>query len=91
MQSHSVHDPAQFHLDSFHSKQDTVVGICHVGNNHFLTNQMFSEYHVASFASTHSKTRHSDVYDAAITDDVTTVIFTLMTKFDIAVIPCTEK
>ena len=39
----------------------TVVGICHVWNNHFLTNQMFSEYHVASFASTHSKTRHSDV------------------------------
>ena len=61
MQSHSLHDPAQFHLDSFHSKQNTVVGICHVGNNHFLTNQMFSEYHVDSFASTHSKTSHSDV------------------------------
>ena len=61
MQSHSLHDPAQFHLDSFHIKQNTVVGICHVGNNHFLTNQMFSEYHVGSFASTHSKTHHSDV------------------------------
>ena len=54
MQSHSVHDAAKFHLDSFHSKQDIVVGIFHLGNNHCLTNYMFFDYHVASFASTHS-------------------------------------
>ena len=61
MQSHSIHDRATFHLDSFHSKEDIVVGIFHIRNNNFLTNQMFSDYHVASFASKHSKTRHSDV------------------------------
>ena len=37
------------------------VGIFHVRNNHCLTNKMFFDYHVASFASTHSKTRQSDV------------------------------
>ncbi len=41
MQSHSLHDRATFHLDSFHSKQDIVVGIFHIRNNHFLTSQMF--------------------------------------------------
>ena len=61
MQSYSVHDSAKINLDSVHSKQDIVVGICHVGNNHFLTNRMFSDYHVGSFASAHSKTRQSDV------------------------------
>ena len=61
MQSHFLHKSAKFPLDSFHSKQDIVVGIFHIRNNYFLTNQMFSDYHVASFASTHSKTRRSDV------------------------------
>ena len=36
-------------------------GTWKIPNNHFLTNQMFFDSHVAGFASTHSKTRHSDV------------------------------
>ena len=39
----------------------SAVGIFHVPNNNFLTNQMFFDSHVACFASTHSKTRQSDV------------------------------
>ena len=102
MQSHSVHDHAKFHLDSFHSKQDTVVGICYVGNNHFLTNQMFSEYHVASFASTHSKTRHSDVIwcrhhgrrdHGSISTLMTKLLktLTLTLRYRCRYLPCTEQ
>ena len=58
MPSHSIHVHANFHFENFNSKHDIVVGIYHVRNNHFLTNQMLSDSHVASFASTHSKTRH---------------------------------
>ena len=102
MQSHSLHDPAQFHLDSFHSKQNTVVGICHVGNNHFLTNQMFSEYHVDSFASTHSKTSHSDVIwcrhhgrrdHGSISTLMTKLLktLTLTLRYRCRYLPCTEQ
>ena len=61
MPSHSLHVHAKFHFENFNSKHDIVVGIYHVRNNQFLTNQMLSDSHVAYFASTHSKTRHSDV------------------------------
>ena len=61
MPSHSLHVHAKFHFENFNSKHDIVVGIYHVLNNQFLTNQMLSDSHVAYFASTHSKTRHSDV------------------------------
>ena len=44
--------------------------ISNVRKNHCLTNKMFFDYHVASFASTDSKTRQSD---AANTEYVTTV------------------
>ena len=57
MPSHSIHVHAKFHLENFNSKHDIVVAIYHVRNNHFLTNQMSFDSHVASFASTHSKTR----------------------------------
>ena len=61
IQSHSIYVSAKIHFDTFYSKQDIAVGIFHVRNNHFLTNQMFFDYPVASFSSTHSKTRQSDV------------------------------
>ena len=61
MSSQSKHVPANFHLVNFHGKQDIVVGIFHIRNNHFLTNQICSDYHVACFASTLSKSRQSDV------------------------------
>ena len=61
MPSHSIHVYAKFRFENFNSKHDIVVGIYHARNNHFLTNQMLSDSHVAYFASTHSKTRHSDV------------------------------
>ena len=61
MPSHSIHVNAKFHLENFNSEHDIVVAIYHVRNNHFLTNQMLFDSHVASFASTHSKTRQSDV------------------------------
>ena len=61
MPSHSLQVHAKFHFENFNSKHDIVVGIYHVRNNQFLTNQMLSDSHVAYFASTHSKTRHSDV------------------------------
>ena len=61
IQSHTLYVPAKNHFDTFNIKQDIAVGIFHVRNNHFLTNQMFFDNHVASFASTHSKTRQSDV------------------------------
>ena len=54
MPSHSIHVHAKFHFENFNSKHDIVVGIYHVRNNHFLTNQMLSDSHVAYFASTHS-------------------------------------
>ena len=61
MPSHSIHVHAKLHLENFNSKHDIVVAIYHVRNNHFLANQMSFDSHVASFASTHSKTRQSDV------------------------------
>ena len=61
MPSHSIHVHAKFHFENFNSKHDIVVAIYHVRNNHFFTNQMLFDSHVASFASTHSKTRQSDV------------------------------
>ena len=61
IQSHSICVSAKIHFDTFYSKQDIAVGIFHVRNNHFLSNQMFFDYPVASFSSTHSKTRQSDV------------------------------
>ncbi len=61
MHSHSVYFPVEFHRDTFNSKQDIIVGIFHVLNNQVLTNQMFFDYHVASYASEHSTTRQSDV------------------------------
>ena len=61
MPSHSIHVHAKFHLENFNSEHDIVVAIYHARNNHFLTNQMSFDSHVASFASTHSKTRQSDV------------------------------
>ena len=61
MPSHSIHVHAKFHFENFNSKHDIVVDIYHVRNNQFLTNQMLSDSDVAYFASTHSKTRHSDV------------------------------
>ena len=61
MPSHFIHVHAKFHPENFNSKHDIVVAIYHVRNNHFFTNQMFFDSHVASFASTHSKTRQSDV------------------------------
>ena len=67
MQSHSIHAPANFKLDSSRSKQCIGGDIFHVRNNYCLTNHTFfdhrvaSYYHVASFASPLSRTRHSDV------------------------------
>ena len=61
MPSYSIHVHAKFHFENFNSEHDIVVAIYHVRNNHFLTNQMLFDSHVASFASTHSKTRQSDV------------------------------
>ena len=81
IQSHSLYVPAKHNFDTFYSKQDIAVGIFHIRNNHFFTNQMFFDNHVASFASTHSKTRQSDViwcHQHGICDHGS--INTLMTK-----------
>ena len=56
-----IYVSAKIHFDTFYGKQDITANIFHVRNNHCLTNQMFFDYHVASFSSTHSKTRQSDV------------------------------
>ena len=98
MPSHSIHVHAKFHFENFNSKHDIVVGIYHVRNNHFLTNQMLSDSHVASFASTHSKTRQSDViwcrqYGRRDHGSIST----LMKKLTVTLIyrcryfPCTEQ
>ena len=98
IQSHTLYVPAKNHFDTFYIKQDIAVGIFHVRNNHFLTNQMFFDNHVASFASTHSKTRQSDViwcrqYGRRDHGSIST----LMKKLTITVIyrcryfPCTEQ
>ena len=81
IQSHSIYVSAKIHFDTFYSKQDIAVGIFHVPNKHFLTNQMFFDSHVAGFASTHSKTRHSDVIWCHKHDrHEDGSMFTLMTK-----------
>ena len=98
MPSHSIHVHAKFNFENFNSKHDIVVGIYHARNNHFLTNQMLSDSHVAYFASTHSKTRHSDVIGRrqhGRRDHGS--ISTLMTKLSLTLIyrcryfPCTEQ
>ena len=98
MPSHSIHVHAKCHLENFNSEHDIVVAIYHVRNNHFLTNQMLFDSHVASFASTHSKTRQSDVIwcrQYGIRDHSS--ISTLMKKLTVTLIyrcrnfPCTEQ
>ena len=100
IQSHSIYVSAKIHFDTFYSKQDIAVGIFHVRNNHFLTNQLFFDYPVASFSSTHSKTRQSDVigcrehrntwprFDIHIIDEV---IKTLTLRYRCRYLPCTEQ
>ena len=61
MQSHSIYARAKFKLDSSHSKRSIVGNIFHVRNNYCLTNHKFFDYCVASFASPHSRIRHSEV------------------------------
>ena len=98
MPSHSIHVHAKFQFENFNSKHDIVVGIYHARNNYFLTNQMLSDSHVAYFASTHSKTRHSDVIGRrqhGRRDHGS--ISTLMKKLTVTLIyrcryfPCTEQ
>ena len=98
MPSHSIHVHAKFHLENFNSEHDIVVAIYHVRNNHFLTNQMLFDSHVASLASTHSKIRQSDViwcrqYGRRDHGSIST----LMKKLTVTLIyrcryfPCTEQ
>ena len=100
IQSHSIYVSAKIHFDTFYSKQDIAVGIFHVRNNHFLTNQMFFDYPVASFSSTHSKTRQSDVIGCrehrirdhgSISTLLTKLLKTLTLRYRCRYLPCTEQ
>ena len=90
----------KIHFDTFYSKQDIAVGIFHVRNNHFLTTQMFFDYSVASFSSTHSKTRQSDVIGCrehkirdhgSISTLLTKLLKTLTLRYRCRYLPCTEQ
>ena len=100
IESHSIYVSAKIHFDTFYSKQDTAVGIFHVRKNHFLTNQMFFDYPVASFSSTHSKTRQSDVIGCrehrirdygSISTLLTKLLKTLTLRYRCRYLPCTEQ
>ena len=100
IQSHSIYVSAKIHFDTFYSKQDIAVGIFHVRNNHFLTTQMFFDYSVASFSSTHSKTRQSDVIGCrehkirdhgSISTLLTKLLKTLTLRYRCRYLPCTEQ
>ena len=100
IQSHPIYVSAKIHFDTFYSKQDIAVGIFHVRNNHFLTNQMFFDYPVASFSSTHSKTRQSDVIGCrehrirdhgSISTLLTKLLKTLTLRYRCRYLPCTEQ
>ena len=100
IQSHSICVSAKIHFDTFYSKQDIAVGIFHVRNNHFLTSQMFFDYPVASFSSTHSKTRQSDVIgchehrirdQGSISTLLTKLLKTLTLRYRCRYLPCTEQ
>ena len=100
IQSHSICVSAKIHFDTFYCKQDIAVGIFHVRNNHFLTTQMFFDYPVASFSSTHSKTRQSDVIGCrepqirdhgSISTLLTKLLKTLTLRYRCRYLPCTEQ
>ena len=57
MQPLPVYVSAKFHIDIFHCKQDIVLGIFHIRSNNCLANERFFDYHFASLAPPHSKTR----------------------------------
>ena len=97
-QSHSIYVSAKILFDTFYS--DIAVGIFNVRNNHFLTTQMFFDYHVASFSSTHPKTRLSDVIGCrehrirdhgSISTLLTKLLKTLTLRYCCRYLPCTEQ
>ena len=82
------------------NKISLLVSSTYVRNNHFLTNQMFFDYYFASFSSTHSKARQSDVIGCrehrirnhgSISTLLTKLLKTLTLRYRCRYLPCAEQ